>query len=97
MLEYASNILLHVPTKCYLLPMPTICDLCGTKKFHKESKGFCCCDGSIRLKINDIPPELHLLFISKSDESVNFRTYSRSYNCNFSFTSFCVKYDKDLC
>lgn len=71
--------------------------MCGAKKFHKESKGFCCCDGSVKLKINDIPPELHLLFTSKSEESDDFRTYIRTYNCNFSFTSFGVKYDKELC
>lgn len=37
-----------------------------------------------------------MLFISNSEESLNFRKMVRSYNCNFSMTSFGVNMIKNL-
>ena len=34
--------------------------------------------------------------MSHFEEAIEFHGYIRSYNNNFSFTSFIVKYDKDL-
>ncbi|KAL7257397.1 hypothetical protein ACSBR1_003658 [Camellia fascicularis] len=42
-------------------------------------------------------PELQTLYTSDSDEAKQFRTYIRTYNSCFVFTSFGVKYDKELC
>ncbi|XP_060966757.1 uncharacterized protein LOC133035082 isoform X2 [Cannabis sativa] len=93
-----KKINLHdLPMETHLLTLSTLCKYCGAKKFQYESKGFCCSDGEIVLKINGTPNNLYELFTSNSDESQNFRTYVRTYNSNFAFTSFGVKYDKDLC
>lgn len=70
--------------QCYLLSLSTIYNFCGAKKFKRESKSLCCCDGIIQLKMNVVFPELYHLFTSSSNESVEFMTYIRSYNCNFS-------------
>lgn len=29
----------NIPTKSHVLVQPTICEYCGAKKFHRESKG----------------------------------------------------------
>lgn len=87
----------NIPINAYILPLPTICTYCGAKKFSNETNTFCCANGEIRLKINEPPEEMYELFTSKSAESLEFKTYIRTYNSNFAFTSFGVKYDKDLC
>ena len=46
---------------------------------------------------NDAPQTLFDLFTSSSNESIEFRKYIRTYNNTFAFTSFGVKYDKNLC
>ncbi|KAL7237372.1 hypothetical protein ACSBR2_003627 [Camellia fascicularis] len=38
-----------------------------------------------------------MLYTSNSEEAKEFRTYVRTYNNCFAFTSFGVKYDKELC
>lgn len=43
-----------------------------------------------------MPAELRALFLYSSEESQHFRTYVRTYNNMFAFTSLGVKYDKDL-
>ncbi|XP_015169652.1 uncharacterized protein [Solanum tuberosum] len=43
-----------------------------------------------------MPTELRTLFLNSSEESEHFRTYVRTYNNMFAFTSLGVKYDKDL-
>ena len=50
----------------------------------------------ILLVINDVPKELYQLYTSKSMEAIEFRKYIRTYYNNFAFTSFGVKYDKNL-
>ncbi|CAA2972153.1 Hypothetical predicted protein [Olea europaea subsp. europaea] len=52
--QYDDNIF----SKPYVLPEPNICDHCGSEKFHKESRGFCCLNGQVMLKTNDVPIEL---------------------------------------
>ena len=44
-----------------------------------------------------MPNELYDLFTADTIEGKEFRTYVRTYNNTFGFTSFGVKYDKDLC
>lgn len=86
-----------IGTEAYVFVQPTICLYCGAKKISRETKGFCCSDGKVKLHIHSIPDELYELFTSNSIESLNFKKNVRSYNNHFAFTSFGVKYDKDLC
>ncbi|TXG64505.1 hypothetical protein EZV62_011499 [Acer yangbiense] len=65
--------------------------------YTRESKGFCCADGDISMISNDAPQTLFDLFTSSSNESIEFRKYVCTYNNTFAFTSFGVKYDKNLC
>jgi hypothetical protein len=88
--------LLNIPTTAYVLPTCTYCKYCGAKKFHRETKGFCCCDGKVKLFMPDSPNELYDLFISKEPTCMEFKKLSRGYNNHFAFTSFGVKYDKEL-
>ncbi|XP_042942909.1 uncharacterized protein LOC122277096 [Carya illinoinensis] len=86
-----------VPFEAYSLPLVPSCIHCKAKRFHHETTGFCCADGTISLATNDVPDQLYALFTSNTDESTHFRTYIRTYNNKFAFTSFGVKFDKDLC
>lgn len=72
------------------------CQYCNAKKFEYEPLGFCCSNGSIRLTSYKMPTELSNLYFAKTEESKNFRTYIRTYNNMFAFTSLGVKYDKEL-
>ena len=72
------------------------CKYCHAKRFKHESKGFCCANGEISLVINDIPQELHELFVSYYEEATKFRTCIITYNNSFAFSFFGVKYDKNL-
>ncbi|CAL5441876.1 unnamed protein product [Camellia sinensis] len=53
--------------------------------------------GQVSLVSSNCPPELDWLYTSNSEEAKEFRTYVRTYNNCFAFTSFGVKYDKELC
>ncbi|KAF5461688.1 hypothetical protein F2P56_017766 [Juglans regia] len=86
-----------VPSEAYSLPLIPSCIHCKAKRFCHETTGFCCADGKIYLATNDVPDQLYALFTSNTDESTHFRTYIRTYNNKFAFTSFGVKFDKDLC
>lgn len=72
------------------------CKFCAAKKFQYESPGFCCDNGSIKLISYDMPLELRNLFLGNTKESKHFRTYSRTYNNMFAFTSLGVNYDRNL-
>nr|XP_033510046.1 uncharacterized protein LOC104088840 isoform X2 [Nicotiana tomentosiformis] len=72
------------------------CQFCHAKKFEYEPPGFCCNSGSIRLTSHKMPTELSELYFGNTEESENFRTYIRTYNNMFAFTSLGVKYDKEL-
>lgn len=43
-----------IPTQPYVLPSSTICIHYGTKKFYRETKGFCCCDGRVKLQLHNM-------------------------------------------
>ncbi|XP_042941189.1 uncharacterized protein LOC122275912 [Carya illinoinensis] len=75
--------------------MPS-CRHCKAKKFFHETNNFCCADGSISLATNAVPEQLYTLFVSNNPESIQFRAYVRTYNNKFAFTSFGVKFDRNL-
>ncbi|KAG6621819.1 hypothetical protein I3842_Q005000 [Carya illinoinensis] len=86
-----------VPSEAYSLPYVPCCRHCKAKRFYHETNGFCCADGTISLATNAVPDQLYDLFTSNTDESAHFKTYIRTYNNKFAFTSFGVKFDEDLC
>ncbi|KAG2688681.1 hypothetical protein I3760_09G107200 [Carya illinoinensis] len=86
-----------MPSEAYSLPYVPCCRHCKAKRFYHETNGFCCADGTISLATNAIPDQLYDLFTSNTDESAHFKTYVRTYNNKFAFTSFGVKFDEDLC
>ncbi|XP_022841901.1 uncharacterized protein LOC111365576 [Olea europaea var. sylvestris] len=96
--EYAEKIGKgNISRQPYVLPSSKIYGHCGATKFYRESKGFCCCDENVKLQLHDIPPEMYDLFTSTSKETVAFKKVVRNYNNHFAFTSFSVKYMKELC
>ncbi|XP_035539697.1 uncharacterized protein LOC118344048 [Juglans regia] len=86
-----------VPSEAYSLPYVPCCRHCKAKRFYHETNGFCCADGTISLATNDVPDQLYDLFTSDANEAAHFKTYVRTYNNKFAFTSFGVKFDRDLC
>ncbi|KAG6717889.1 hypothetical protein I3842_04G122900 [Carya illinoinensis] len=86
-----------VPSEAYSLPYVPCCRHCKAKRFYHETNGFCCADGTISLATNAVPDQLYDLFTSNTDESAHFKTYVRTYNNKFAFTSFGVKFDEDIC
>ncbi|XP_070028974.1 uncharacterized protein [Nicotiana sylvestris] len=72
------------------------CQFCHAKKFEYEPPRFCCNSGSRRLTSHKMPTELSELYFRNTEGSENFRTYIRTYNNMFAFTSLGVKYDKEL-
>jgi hypothetical protein len=86
----------HIPSAAYVLPLSTYCIHCNARKFYRESKGFCCSDGKIKLFICDSPFDLYNLFTSKEHHCIEFKKFVRGYNNHLAFTSFGVKYDKNL-
>ncbi|XP_060172619.1 uncharacterized protein LOC132603531 [Lycium barbarum] len=68
----------------------------GPKRFQYEAPSFCCSNGSVKLVSHQLPPELKSFYYGNSDKSNHFRTYIRTYNNMFAFTSLGVKYDKEL-
>ncbi|XP_022856844.1 uncharacterized protein LOC111377922 [Olea europaea var. sylvestris] len=88
--------LLNIPTNAYVLPTWNYCEHCGARKFYRETKGFCCSDGKVKLYMPDSPTELYNLFTSKEPECMEFKIISRGYNTHFVFTSFGVKCDTEL-
>ncbi|XP_071909310.1 uncharacterized protein [Coffea arabica] len=80
-----------------MLPSKPHCSYCEAKKFHSETPNFCCSNGEVVLQQNKLPDILIELYTGRSDEAASFRTYVRTYNNMFGFTSFGVHYDKSLC
>jgi len=85
-----------IPSVAYVLPTSISCEHCNARKFYKESKGFCCSDGKVKLVICDSPFELYNLFTSIEIHCKEFKKIVRGYNNYLAFTSFDVKYDKEL-
>ncbi|XP_070044149.1 uncharacterized protein [Nicotiana tomentosiformis] len=73
-----------------------ICKFCSAKRFEYEPPAFCCLTGIVKLTSHQIPVKLHNLYLGNSVASKHFRTYIRTYNNLFAFTSLGIKYDKDL-
>ncbi|XP_022894082.1 uncharacterized protein LOC111408566 [Olea europaea var. sylvestris] len=92
---HGSSNLLSVPATAYVLPTCAYCKHCGAHKLYRETKGFCCSNGKVKLFMLDSSDELYTLFTSKEPVSIEFKKYARSYNNHFVFTSFGVKYDKE--
>lgn len=88
--------MLEIPHKSDLLLAVPPCKYCHTKRFYWEPKGFCCSKFTIFLVSNVVPEKLYEFFTSSLSNAVEFRKYVRTYNNTFAFTSFGVKYDKDL-
>ena len=74
----------------------SFCKSCHAKRFEHEPKGFCCFNGETSLVTNDASKQLYELFTFNSEEAIEFQKYIRTYNNIFAFTSFGVKYDKNL-
>nr|KAJ0205166.1 hypothetical protein LSAT_V11C500246540 [Lactuca sativa] len=70
-----------------ILPEVVCCSYCNAMKFYSETSTFCCL-GRIVLSNNG------LLLVMQ--EAKSFRTYIRTYNNHFAFTSFGVIADKNL-
>ncbi|KAM6568313.1 hypothetical protein CsatB_016298 [Cannabis sativa] len=86
-----------VPYEASTLKLMPICVHCKAKRYPHETSGFCCANGKIRLAETNVHEKLRDLLTSNTYESTQFRTYIRTYNNKFAFTSFGVKVDKDLC
>lgn len=80
----------------YVLKDVQKCQFCGAKKFEYEPPAFCCGNGSIQLISHEMPTELRNLYLGNSEEAKHFRTYVKTYNNIFAFTSLGVTYDKEL-
>ncbi|KAG5578495.1 hypothetical protein H5410_058629 [Solanum commersonii] len=72
------------------------CHFCKAIKFEYEPPAFCCSNGSVQLTSHEIPIELKNLYLENTELSKHFRTYIRTYNNIFAFTSLGVTYDKEL-
>nr|XP_027127530.1 uncharacterized protein LOC113743677 [Coffea arabica] len=79
-----------------LAPKPD-CSYCEAKKLYSETPNFCCSAGQIVLQENKLQDILIELYTGHSAEALSFRTYVRTYNNMFAFTSFGVHYDRSLC
>ncbi|XP_016508082.1 uncharacterized protein LOC107825708 isoform X1 [Nicotiana tabacum] len=78
-----------------LKPVPN-CKFCNAKRFQYEPPGFCCGSGSVKLVSYELPNELSDLYKGNTEEAKHFRTYIRTYNNMFAFTSLGVTNDKVL-
>lgn len=86
-----------VPTQPFMLPVMTLCSHFYARMFYRECRTFCCGDGQIRLVVAEMPVDLRTYYISDALIYADFRKCCRAYNNQFAFTSFGVKYDKELC
>ena len=48
------------------------------------------------LSVPRVPKDLYNLYATRSEETLEFRQHIRTYNSIFSFTSFGLKFDKEL-
>ena len=70
------------------LPEQQKCKHCGAQKLYSESVNFCCSDGEVVLEESKMLDILIELFTSGTEKAICFRTYVRTYNSTFTFTSF---------
>ena len=65
------------------------CPNCGALKFSKETEGFCCSKGNVKLDAFQQPPSfLQHLYEGTGSDSNHFLSNIRKYNCAFQMTSF---------
>ena len=70
------------------------CHFCGAKHFQYEPSRFCCYNGQVVISTPQVPKDLYNLYISQSEEALEFCQHIRANNSIFSFTSCGVKLDK---
>lgn len=69
--------------------MTVVCQYCKALKYPKETNGFCCASGKIKLPVLNPPPEpLHKLLSGADTESKHFLKNITLYNNCFQMTSF---------
>ena len=90
------NILQFIPLSAETLPKMKDCPHCDAIKFYSETNNFCCLNGRVFLTNNDLPDIMRQLLTSTSEEAKEFRTYIRTYNNQFAFTSLGVKSDTNF-
>ena len=65
------------------------CPNCGALKFSKETEGFCCSKGNVKLDAFQQPPSfLQHLYEGTGSDRNHFLSNIRKYNCAFQMTSF---------
>ena len=65
------------------------CQNCGALKFSKETEGFCCSKGNVKLDAFSQPhPFLKHLYEGTDSDGKHFLSNIRKYNCAFQMTSF---------
>ena len=65
------------------------CQNCGALKFSKETEGFCCSKGNVKLDVFPQPqPFLQRLYEGTDSDSKHFLSNIQKYNCAFQMTSF---------
>ena len=87
------SLLQLIPLAADLLHAVTHCRFCNAIKFYSETSNFCCLDGHIVLSCNELSLVMQNLLTSMSEEAKTFRTYIRTYNNLFAFTSLGVRAD----
>lgn len=85
-----------MPSDPHVLPGCIYCTHCNARRFHRESEGFCCSDGKVKLCMYGSPLQLYDLFTFEEVSCMKFKKILRGYNNHFAFISFGVKYDKEL-
>ncbi|GJT32308.1 hypothetical protein Tco_0922727 [Tanacetum coccineum] len=90
------DLLSFIASSASVLPRMQDCPHCGAVKFYSETKNFCCLNGRVSLSSNELPDSLKQLLTSTSEEAKTFRTYIRTYNNLFAFTSLGVRADANL-
>ncbi|KAL3380728.1 hypothetical protein AABB24_001068, partial [Solanum stoloniferum] len=63
------------------------CQFCKAIRFEYEPPAFCCSNGFVQLTSHEISIELKNLYLENTELSKHFRTYIRTYNNIFVFTS----------
>ncbi|KAG5578233.1 hypothetical protein H5410_058367, partial [Solanum commersonii] len=84
-----SEINSTMPSKTNYIKLKEVsnCHFCKAIRFEYEPPAFCCSNGSIQLTSHEIPIELKNLYLENTELSKYFRTYIRTYNNIFAFTS----------
>ena len=61
------------------------CCFCGAKCFQYETPSFCCYNGQVVFFTPQVLKDLYNLYISQSEEALEFLQHIRAYNSLFSF------------